>query len=96
MSTFVVHRVRKQALPLDPSHEHVIGVLTEDGAFHSNQEVAESIARGDTWRAATPDGREASIRVEPFCTRGWCMLAPYLATVPSETLATSLEKLPQG
>jgi len=95
MSTHRVTKVRKAPPPLNPSHEHIVGVVTEDGAYYTNQQVADSLAAGDVWVAAAGDA-EADILAQPFCPNGWCMHQPYLASVPGNTLATDLEKLPRG
>jgi len=95
MATYNVTKVRKEAPALNPSHEHIVGVLTDDGAFHTNREVAASIEAGDTWQTLV-EGESAPIGVDPHCRHKWCMHAPYLSTTPSATLATDLEKLPRG
>ena len=96
MASYTVTKVRKEAPSGNPSHEHIVGVVTTDGAYHTNQEVATSIANGDVWQALVQGEREALIKVDPFCPRAWCVLQPYLSTVLGDTLATDLEKLPRG
>jgi hypothetical protein len=96
MATYKVTKVRKEPPALNPSHDHIVGVLTADGAYYTNQQVAESIQRGDLWVASAPGEPDAEILTQPVCPNGWCMHQPYLASVPSATLATDLEKMPRG
>jgi hypothetical protein len=91
-----VTKVRKESPPLNPNHKHIVGVVTDDGVYHPNQEVAESIASGDVWLTSVPDEPEAEIQVAPFCKHPWCFHKPYLATTPAETLANDVERLPPG
>jgi len=95
MAIFRVTKVRKEAMPLDPKHEHIVGVQTDDGAYHPLPEVVASIERGDEWRTAAAGEPEAAISVEPYCTKPWCLRAPYLASEPGESVASDLEKLPR-
>ncbi|HTP52163.1 MAG TPA: DUF3892 domain-containing protein [Anaeromyxobacteraceae bacterium] len=96
MASYRVTKVRKEAPALNPSHEHIVGVVTDDGAYHTVQEVVDSIRGGDVWRAFVEGEPEAMIGIEPFCSRPWCMHSPYLSSTPGETLATDLERLPRG
>ncbi len=96
MTVHKVTKVRKEAPALNPSHEHVVGVVTDDGVYHTVQEVVDSIGRGDQWQASAPGEPEAPIRPEPFCPGDWCMQRPYLSSEPGTSLATDLEKLPRG
>ena len=96
MATYKVTKVRKEAPPLNPSHEHIVGVVTDDGAYHTVREVADSIGQGNTWYTSASGAPEAMIGVELFCTHAWCLHAPYLSSTPGETLASDLEKLPRG
>jgi hypothetical protein len=96
MAHFKVTRVRKAAPPLNPSHTHIVGVVTDDGVYHPNQEVVDSIASGHAWWTSVPGEPEAAIGPVPHCPKPWCMHGPYLESTPSETLANDLEKLPPG
>jgi hypothetical protein len=96
MATYKVTKVRKESPPLNPAHKHLVGVLTDDGAYHPIQEVVDSIAKGDTWWTAAPEEPQAAIMPEPYCPKPFCMHGPYLASVPGESLASDLEKLPPG
>lgn len=96
MKTYRVTKVRKEAPPLNESHKHIVGVITEDGAYHTNQEVVDSIRSGDVWLACAADELPAPLLPQDVCPHGWCMHQPYLASVPGATLATDLEKLPRG
>jgi len=96
MATYKVTKVRKAAPALNPSHEHIVGVLTDDGAYHTVQEVADSIKAGNVWLTSVAGELDAVIGVDLFCRHGWCMHAPYLSSSPTESLATDLEKMPRG
>lgn len=96
MATYKVTRVRKEAPPLNASHEHIVGVLTDDGSYFTNQQVVDSIQAGDVWLASVAGESEAKILAEPFCPKGWCMHQPYLVSVITDTLATDLERMPRG
>ena len=96
MTTHRVTRVRKASPELDPSHEHLVGVLTEDGTYHTVEEVAERIRAGEAWLASAPGEPDAPIWVEDCCPKGWCMHRPYLSSAGGDTLATDLERMPRG
>ena len=97
MAHYKVTKVRKDSPPLNPTHKHIVGVLTEDGAYHTVQEVVDSLAQGDTWATSVEGEPEVEILAQPFCPKQWCMHAPYLATGSGETpLAADIEKLPPG
>jgi hypothetical protein len=96
MAIHKVTKVRKEASPMSPPHEHIVGVLTDDGAYHTVQEVVDSIERGDAWEAWVPGEPAAAIRPELACPKGWCMHRPYLTSEGGDTLAADLEKLPRG
>jgi len=96
MATYKVTKVRKEAPPANPAHKHLVGVLTDDGVYHSIQEVVDSIARGDTWWTAAPGEPEAEIVPLRTCPGQWCQRSPYLQSVPGDSLASDLEKLPHG
>lgn len=95
MAIYNVTKVRKEAPAQNPSHEHIVGLVTDDGAYHTNQEVAESIRAGNTWQTLV-SGETALIGVDDYCGYKWCMHAPYLRSTPGPSLATDLEKLPRG
>jgi hypothetical protein len=95
MATYKVTRVRKEASSLRPSHEHIVGVVTDDGAYHTVPEVVASITVGDLWETSVPGERDVPIVVEEHCPGDWCMLRPYLSST-GDSLASSLEKLPRG
>ena len=96
MANYKVTKVRKEAPAQNPSHEHIIGVVTDDGVYHPIQEVVDSIVAGHEWHASVPGEPPALLRAEPFCSQGWCMHRPYLSSEPGTTLATDLEKMPRG
>ena len=96
MATFKVTRVRREYPPLNRSHQHIVGVVTDDGVFHTNQEVVDSLAAGHTWRTLVPDEPEAEILPEPHCSKPWCLHSPYLSSTPGPSLATDLERMPPG
>jgi hypothetical protein len=96
MASYKVTRVRKERPALNPDHEHLVGVLTGDGAYHTVQEVVASIERGDQWFTSLPGEQDAAILVEDSCRHGWCMHRPYLSSAGNDTLATDLEKMPRG
>jgi hypothetical protein len=95
MASHKVTKVRKEAPALNPSHEHIVGVLTDDGAYHTVQEVADSIAAGDAWETSVPGEQDAPISVQDVCPKGWCMHRPYLSS-NGDSLASDLERLPRG
>jgi hypothetical protein len=96
MAIYKVTKVRKEAPSLNPNHKHIVGVVTEDGVYHSNQVVVDSLASGDSWWTSVPDEPEAEIIRLRCCPQAWCLHAPYLASVPGESLASDLERLPPG
>jgi hypothetical protein len=96
MTTYRVTKVRKEPPPLNPSHEHIVGVVTDEGAYYTVQQVVDSLATGDVWLASVAGEPEAAITAEPFCSHTWCMHQPYLASVAGNTLATDLERMPRG
>ena len=96
MTTRRVTRVRKASPELNPSHEHIVGVLTDDGAYHTVQEVADGILAGEEWLSVVEGEEPAHIKVEDCCPKGWCMFRPYLSSLGGDSVATDLERLPRG
>ena len=96
MATYRVTKVRKERPALNPNHEHIVGVITDDGVYHTVQEVVDSLGGGDLWVTSAEDAPEATILEAPFCQHEWCLHKPYLASTPGNTLASDLEKLPRG
>jgi len=96
METHNVIKVRKERPVLNPDHEHIVGVVTEDGAYHSIQEVVDSIRLGHLWQTSVAGENKNPIRIDLHCPHSWCLHQPYLSTATAETLATDLERLPRG
>jgi hypothetical protein len=89
----VVDRVRKEP-SLSRSHEHVTGVYTVDGVFHSRVQVVQSMDRGEAW-ITSAGGSTARIRQVGHCTWPGCSLMPYLTTSPGHSDSSNLENLPR-
>lgn len=97
MSTYNVNKVRKQAAKTKSgSHEHIVGVLTTDGIFHSNADVVASIGRGNSWQTDVVGEPKAKITKRGFCPHSDCYHAPYITTAPDHTTKNNLENLPRG
>jgi hypothetical protein len=75
-------------------HEHIQGVCTDDGKYHSRREVVESIDAGDHWR--TFDGTDhAPIRKIEHCKHPGCPATPYITTHADDTPTDNLDNLPR-
>lgn len=92
MSKQLVTKVRKQIC--SQRFHHIVGVLTNDGQFHSNETVVNSIAAGQKWVTSVPSEPEATIKRLATCPR--CNYGPYLTTAPDHSTKNNLENLPQG
>jgi hypothetical protein len=92
-----VTKVRKESVKVDGrTHEHIIGVITSDNAYHPNQEVVTSIKAGNVWQTSVPGEKKAKIREMIWCPTGSCTHKPYLTTNPDHTERNNLENLPRG
>lgn len=94
MTTYTVIKVRKET-SADGQHRHIEGVITDANVHYTRQQVADSIATGDTWKTSS-GGYSAIIRKVSFCPKGSCLATPYLATNPDSTKLDNLENLPEG
>lgn len=97
MTDFFVTKVRKvRAGSAGTEHEHIVGVLTPNGNFHSNQAVVDSISARNSWYTDAPDQPRALIKHLPSCPAKDCQHKPYLTTAPDHTTKNNLESLPRG
>lgn len=78
MAIFTVNGVRK-VLSDDFSHRHIVGICTNDHAYHSLSEVIVSISEGNIWRTKC-GGYEETIQVVNKCFAPGCLTAPYIET----------------
>ncbi|MFZ5479079.1 MAG: DUF3892 domain-containing protein [Myxococcota bacterium] len=97
MSSYYAKKVRKEkAGSGNNSHEHIVGVLTGDGVFHSNKAVTDSIDNGNDWYTEVSGEPKAKIRKVSYCPQSACLHSPYLTTHPDHTEKNNLENLPRG
>jgi hypothetical protein len=90
-------KVRKETVANDKKeiHAHIVGVITEDGLYHTNQDVVRGISAGQDWYTME-DGKKARIRPLGYCPNSSCYHKPYITTNPDHTTANNLENLPRG
>lgn len=91
--TYHVTHVRKEQAR---DHEHIIGVVTTAGLFHTNQQVHDSLGRGDSWYTSVPGVPDAAIEKLSYCPNATCYHKPYLRTRADATARNNLENLPRG
>jgi hypothetical protein len=89
----LVDRVRKEP-SISRSHEHITGVFTVDGEFHSRIQVVQAMDRGEAWFTRA-GGSTARIRRVGHCTWPGCSLMPYLSTSTNHDDESNLENLPR-
>jgi Protein of unknown function (DUF3892) len=90
-TTHVVTQVRKE-LSADGTHEHIAGVCTQDGTYHTRREVVERIRAGETWMTSAA-GYEAEIEPIVYCPQPNCLATPYIRTRPYSTRKDNIENL---
>jgi hypothetical protein len=90
-------KVRKETVENQKheKHEHIIGVITSDGIYHTNKEVVDGINAGEEWYTNV-GGKKAKIRAIRFCPEASCLHQPYITTAPDSTTANNLDNLPLG
>jgi hypothetical protein len=93
MAEYIVTKVHKQSSG-DGSHRHIQGVCTEDGTYHSREEVVDSINDGNVWRTRA-GGYEERIKILEYCPEPRCFATPYITTNPDSTKKDNLENLDQ-
>lgn len=98
MGANYVTKVRKQTVANKDgtSHEHIVGVVTNLGRFHTNKEVVDSIDAGHDWYTEVDKEPRAKIKKAGSCARSGCLHSPYLTTNPDHTTRNNLENLPRG
>jgi hypothetical protein len=98
MSTYYVTRVRKESARVSSgaSHEHIIGVITNAGTYHTNKQVVDSLAVRNEWYTSVEGQPKAKIREMAYCPKTDCFHKPYLTTDPDHSTRNNLENLPAG
>jgi len=79
------------------THEHIVGVIRDSGAFQKNQQVVDSIDAGNDWYTRVPGEPDARIKKKSHCDiAAGCSHKPYLTTAPDHSKKNNLEALPEG
>ncbi|HZB98034.1 MAG TPA: hypothetical protein VE219_05495 [Candidatus Sulfotelmatobacter sp.] len=72
----VVTRIRV-GQSFDRSHNHIIGVYTDDGTYRTNRQVVDSLKRGEAWYSTAGDS-QVRIGWIRWCPGMNCHEGPYL------------------
>ncbi len=97
MATYLT-KMRKETVRNNAgsSHEHIIGVITNPGAYYTNLDVVDSITALGDWYTSVEGQPKAKIRPLAYCPKADCYHKPYLTTDPDHTVKNNLENLPRG
>jgi len=63
----------------DRSHDHIVGVWTQEGSYRTNRQIARSIDAGERW-FSTAGTERVPISWIPWCTAMNCGEGPYLVS----------------
>ncbi|MCA1694804.1 MAG: hypothetical protein LC749_08765 [Actinobacteria bacterium] len=63
----------------DRSHDHIVGVWTQEGSYRTNRQLVKSIQSGERWYS-TAGAEQVPISWIPWCTAMNCGEGPYLVS----------------
>ena len=94
MANYTVEQVRMEWSNSGLRHEHIAGVCTSDGVYHSRMEVVQSLRMGNVWETLA-EGSRARIREIALCKVPGCATTPYITTDRDASAIDNLDNLPR-
>ena len=89
----IATHVRMEPTKSGGNHEHISGVCTKDGTFHTRKELIDSLDAGTVWKTEAK-GQSAAIRKIAKCKHAGCTLTPYVTTDADDKAPDNLDNLP--